>query len=384
MLLCLFDKFKGTLTSLQANALGCECASPLGWQCSAVELTDGGDGFVQALTHAAGGKLVSVPCHDPLFRPIHAPVGVVFSGNKQSQAETKPRVVLEMATASGLLRLSVDERNPLRATTKGTGELILAALEFTPQEVLLGIGGSATNDLGLGALEALGLQAFDEAGNLVTPLVPQAFSRVARFNGNAVPPLGLLKIACDVTNPLLGPNGCTRVFGGQKGLKPQDFDDVERLLHRLAVLLLQTTGKSQSLLNAAGSGAAGGIGFGLTLFGATLVPGFETVARWINLDEKLHQAKVILTGEGCFDFSSLSGKGPAELLRRAASQNPNATLMLIAGKLEPGAVEALQHELKRPILARSLIPFNEEKLPTAEETERLFKHHSTELFRELQ
>lgn len=375
-LLCILDKFKSTLTAQQAGTVVSLAAVKLGARAEHLSLTDGGEGFVEILTNARQGRLVEFPVCDPLLRPHKAPLGLI---NEDSGV---PSVVLEMATTSGLQWLESHERNPFKTTTRGTGELLREALFLEPAEILLGIGGSATNDLGLGALEALGLEAYDEHVNRITPLKPMLFPRVKHLRVDRVPDLAKLQIACDVTNPLLGERGCTRVFGPQKGLQSQDMPQAEQELERMAKLLLRATRQEDWLLQFPGSGAAGGLGFGLSLFGATLVPGFKTVARWIKLDAKLQTAQVVLTGEGCFDRSSLAGKGPAEVLRRAA-QNPSAILMCLSGKIEPGVIEQLEKELGRTIYSRSLIPFEQEEIPSLKETVQLIQIRLEELLAEL-
>jgi glycerate kinase len=197
--------------------------------------------------------------------------------------------------------------------------MLSAAAKAGVQAILLGVGGSATHDLGLGALGALGLRFEGEGGAGLAPLVPADWPSLRRITGRieGLPPVLL---ACDVDNPLLGPRGALSVYGPQKGLDPSLAEGLEKETARVAGMLLGYFGKPASLLGHPGAGAAGGIAFGLMAgLGATLLPGFELVASWIDLDRRLREADIVLTGEGRFDDSSLSGKGPGAVARRALS-----------------------------------------------------------------
>ena len=213
---------------------------------------------------------------------------------------------------------SPDQRDPWQTTTVGTGELIRAAADLGAAAILLGVGGSATNDLGLGALGALGLDLLDRHDQKISPPIPARWSQIARLAGAAPKSLPPIRIACDVTNPLLGPNGAAAIYGPQKGLRPEDFKRLDHECARLALMLCAHCGQPDSLLDTPGTGAAGGISFGLmTAAHAKLLPGFDLVSAWLDLERRLASADLVITGEGRFDESSLSGKGPGAVAARA-------------------------------------------------------------------
>jgi glycerate kinase len=219
-----------------------------------------------------------------------------------------------MAAVNVLAQVPAAQRDVWRSSSRGTGELLAAAAAQGAGAVLLGVGGSATSDLGLGALAALGLRFVTADGQLLDPPLPADWARVARIEGQ-LRPLPPLRIACDVRNPLLGPMGAAAVYGPQKGLLPADLPHLEQQAERLAQLLCAHVGADEASLSAPGAGAAGGIAFGLAVAaGARLVPGFELVAEWLELERRRASADWVLTGEGRFDATSLSGKGPGALL----------------------------------------------------------------------
>jgi glycerate kinase len=248
-----------------------------------------------------------------------------------------------MATASGLALLPPDQRDLWHTTTVGTGELIrLAAARPGVTAILLGVGGSATNDLGLGALTALGLTFHSADDTPVSPPIPAHWPRVTHLTGclslsrpqtpspASIPsrpvssdsfpndPLPPIRIACDVNNPLLGPRGAAATFGPQKGLRPADLARLDHECARLAHLLCAHTGRPGSLMDLPGAGAAGGISFGLmAATDAKLLPGFDLVSAWLDLERKLAAADLVITGEGSFDDTSLTGKGPGAVAARA-------------------------------------------------------------------
>jgi glycerate kinase len=256
--------------------------------------------------------------------------------------------VLEMAAASGLSLLAPEMRDPLQASSVGTGQLILAAARGGVRTILLGVGGSATHDLGLGAMGALGIGFATASGSRVTAPVPADWPRITGIVGGIPESIPPILIACDVDNPLLGPQGALAVYGPQKGLRPGDAAGLEAESGRIASLVCRHFGRPGSLAAERGAGAAGGMAFGLMAgAGARLLPGFDLVASWLDLDARLSAADVIVTGEGRFDESSLNGKGPGSVVRRA----------LALGK--PVHVFAGQVSLQRPIdglTAHSITP----------------------------
>ena len=323
------DKFKDSLTAAQACeaiAAGVRRAQPA-WVVDSCPLTDGGEGFARILTGAAQGEWVTCRVAGPRGEPVEAGFGVVETA--KLPAEVLRRLgyagggrlaVIEMAAASGLALLSADERDVWQAHTGGTGELIAEAAARGVDGILLGVGGSATHDLGLGALTALGLGLFDADGWRVANPAPVAWDRVASVRASGLRALPPIWIACDVTNPLLGPGGAATVYAPQKGLRPELLAKLETESARLAGLLCASCGADGSLAETPGAGAAGGIAFGLMVAtGARLVPGFELVSDWLRIEERLKPADLVITGEGRFDDSSLQGKGPGSLVRAACA-----------------------------------------------------------------
>ena len=347
-----FDKFKGSLTAAEA------CAAVAGalrdrhpdWVIDSCPLADGGDGFAEILTRAAGGTLHHLTVGGPRGEKVSAQFGLVPAARVPPAA--RPLIglapptgagdiaVLELAQASGLARLAPLQRDPWLTSTGGIGELIQAAASRGVQAIILGVGGSATNDLGLGALEALGLKFFAESGERLSPPTPATWAGVARIGGHVhtLPPLW---VACDVDNPLLGRHGAATVFGPQKGLRAEDLRRLEHLSARVAMMLGARCRQPDSLMDLACTGAAGGTAFGLRCAaGARLVPGSALVAAWLNLDARIAASDVILTGEGCFDAGSLAGKGPGMVVSRALAAGKAVSIFAGANQaasLPPGA-----------------------------------------------
>jgi len=210
--------------------------------------------------------------------------------------------------------------------------LIREAVREGASAILLGIGGSATNDIGLGALEVLGLR-FSGPKGAVTDIAPAKWPDVNAVNGSLMKMPRIL-IACDVLNPLLGPDGAAAIYGPQKGLRPQDLSRMQAGMARMARLLCAFAGEKDTVIEEVCGGAAGGIGFGFRVVaGATYVPGFELVSRWLRLKEKVRSADVVITGEGRFDASSLQGKGPGSLCRWAMEAGKPS--WVFAGQIAP-------------------------------------------------
>ena len=241
-----------------------------------------------------------------------------------------------MASVAGLEQVPASQRHPGHCTTRGVGELIRIAVAEEADAILLGIGGSATSDLGLGALEALGLR-FCASGQIT----PAQWNAVEEIKGSlelAAPPI---YIACDVDNPLLGARGAAAVYGPQKGLAFKDIEAFDDASARVAKLLCRFFKQPESRLKVPGSGAAGGIGFGLNVaFDSEYVPGFELVTAWLDLARKIQDADLVLTGEGKFDQSSLAGKGPYALL--AAAYSSDTPAILLAGLAEEDAAQTVR------------------------------------------
>ncbi|NDA26672.1 MAG: hypothetical protein EBZ05_07520 [Verrucomicrobia bacterium] len=190
--------------------------------------------------------------------------------------------MVDMASASGLALLSVEERNPWKTTSRGTGELLVAAANKGADLLLLGIGGSGTCDLGLGCLQAMGLRAWSRAGKELKTLTPDQWDAVDQLTFDSLSVLPKIRVACDVVNPLLGERGAVRVYGPQKGLLSRDLEKFESITAKMARRLLQLSGRGAEFLEIPGTGAAGGLGFGLMVVaGAELVPGSDLVSAWL-------------------------------------------------------------------------------------------------------
>ena len=336
-----FDKFKDALTAdavceAVANALH---ASHSDWQLDLCPLTDGGEGFCETLTDAACGRLEFLPVAGPRGGSVNAPLGQVrgdrLSPAVLTQLGLQPEntlAVVGLASASGLELLPAAQRDPWQTSSVGTGELLRTAATTGASAILLGVGGSATNDLGLGALAALGFKFLDAAGAVIAPPVPSTWDRIQRIDRSGSVALPPVFIACDVTNPLLGLQGATATFGPQKGLPSADLPELEARTARLAASLCQACDQPISLTESPGAGAAGGLAFGLmTACGAKLVPGFALVSDWLKLPARLVAADLVLTGEGRFDATSLRGKGPGSLVREA--QRLGKPVHVFAGSL---------------------------------------------------
>jgi len=320
-----FDKFKDALSATQACRSAAEAlrrARPE-WILDECPIADGGEGFTAILTAAAGGELRSLAVRGPRGGEFPAAFGMVSAARLTAPARarlglvgTETIAVTDMSAASGLALLSPQERDVWQADSTGTGQLLRAAAAAGARAVVLGIGGSATSDLGLGALTAFGLELRDARDELLPP-APAAWRRVASLSGT-MQSAPRIRIACDVTNPLLGPSGAAAVYGPQKGLAANEVRALDDVSATMARLLCEKFGEPASTMNAPGAGAAGGLGFGLTVaLGAVMLPGFELVTEWLDLDARIAAADIVITGEGRFDDSSLSGKGPGGIAGRA-------------------------------------------------------------------
>jgi glycerate kinase len=302
------DKFKGSLSAAEAAAAiaeGIRMIDPSA-ELDLCPIADGGEGFMESLTTALGGEWVTCPAVDALDRPIESRFGLA------ERAEGRV-AILEMAETAGIWRIAPEERNPLMATTRGVGMQMLHAVnEYSVDQIVLGLGGSATNDGGSGMAAALGVGFLDGERKKLDPK-PSNLGRVRGLDLKSLPGLPEIIAACDVDNPLLGPNGATAIFSAQKGATDEMKHELERSLEHLSRLVGR-----EELANMAGAGAAGGLGFGLLCFaGARLVSGFDLLANLLELKSRIIAADHVVTGEGSIDYQSLSGKGPVALARLA-------------------------------------------------------------------
>ncbi len=329
------DKFKG---SLGAAAVAAAIAEGLREVLPAAEIVclpvaDGGEGTAEAI----GGEEQECTVCDPLGRAVTA----------RYRVAAERVAVLEMSQASGLWRLRPNEHHPLAASTFGTGQMLLAAIGLGVEKIIIGLGGSATNDGGSGLARALGFRLLDAKGAEIGERVPglARLQRIEAPRGLKLPPM---TAAADVRNPLLGERGATRVFGPQKGVTPEQTATLERALERLADVAAETFGRD--FRATPGAGAAGGLGFGLMTFcGATVRPGFEIVAEQIGLREAIRAADIVITGEGRLDAQTAEGKAPAGVaaMARAAGKR----VFAIVGTVEDiaaGSVFDAVYEVARP------------------------------------
>ena len=319
------DSLKGSLASMEAGnaAKGGILRVYPEAEVFVRPLADGGEGTVDALTEGLGGRIRTISVSDPLGRPLQADYGILTS-----PGQGEPLAVIEMAAASGLPLLAAAERNPLRTTTYGVGELILDAIRQGCRRFLIGIGGSATNDGGLGMLSALGYQFLKEDG---TPVSPGAA-------GSVLPELSAcsFRIACDVTNPLCGPNGCSAVYGPQKGASREDIVNMDRWMQAYAVLTARQFPHADPTVP--GTGAAGGLGFAfLSYMNAVLEPGASIVLEETSLESFIQDSDIVITGEGRLDGQTAMGKAPIAVARLAKKYGK--PVFAFSGCVTPDAIQ---------------------------------------------
>ncbi len=316
------DSFKGSLSSVEV----CECISEalkkVNINTVTCPLADGGEGTVDAFRSALKCKTIITTVHDPLMRKISAQYVIA-----------EETAIIEMATASGIMLLKENELNPRITSTYGTGELICDAVEKGCKKIIIGIGGSATNDGGKGCLEALGAVFADKnaeplkpGGESLKELETIDLSRFEKASDYAE-----LIIACDVTSPLFGENGATKVFARQKGANDIQIESLENALIHFGKKTEELLGKDYSTLS--GTGAAGGLGFALVAFcGGKLTSGFDAISNALSLEDKINHCDLVITGEGKTDNSTLLGKLPVSVAR--LSKKHNKPCILLSGDIE--------------------------------------------------
>ena len=330
------DSFKESLSSIaaaEAMAQGVKAASPQA-RIDCLPMADGGEGTVQALVWATKGTYCKELVHDPLGRPVEATFGLLGSGHC---------AVIEMAAASGLALVPADKRNPLLTSTRGTGELILAAMKAGVTRIILGIGGSATVDGGTGMARALGVRFLDANGNELPPGGGSLVELSTIDTSGLDPRIRTVQIdvACDVNNPLTGPRGAAHIFGPQKGATPAMVEQLEQGLTRLGQIMAQQLGEDViRIIKTPGSGAAGGLGAALMAFlNGRLTSGIDLVIDAVRLADRLAGADLCLTGEGKLDHQSASGKAVMGVGRLAKSMN--VPVIVLAGTIGSGAEQVL-------------------------------------------
>ncbi len=369
------DSFKGSLSTLEAGEAvmrGVRAVYPDA-SVSVVPLADGGEGTVDAIISATGGRLVTATVTGPLGKPTVATYGIL---------PDEKTAVIEIASAAGLTLVPTRSRNPLYTTTFGVGELILHAIEGGCRKFIIGLGGSATNDGGAGMLAALGVELLDKKG-LRIKLGASGLYDLAEIRTHGMPRVlekCRFTVASDVTNPLCGKLGASAVFGPQKGATDMTVADMDRALGRFARLTREIHPAADP--DSSGAGAAGGLGFAfLSYLGAKMKSGISVVTEATGLAEKIKTADVVVTGEGRLDGQSVMGKAPIGVAKLAKKHGK--TVIAIAGSLTDDAplchkygIDAIFPILRAPCsLAEAMNPevAKENVSATAEEIFRLIK-----------
>ena len=324
------DSLKGSLSSMEAgHAIEQGIRNVLPETKVLVKpLADGGEGTTEALVEGLGGDMVQVQVHGPLETPVNAAYGVIRESNT---------AIMEMAAAAGIILVGKDKR-PLDATTYGVGEMIRDAITRGCREFIIGIGGSATNDGGIGMLTALGYEFLDAEGK-PAGIGAGALYKVAKICDYKVMPELKdchFRIACDVTNPLCGENGSTYIYGPQKGVTVELRDELDHAMGAYAQVVKAYNGTDYA--KTPGAGAAGGLGFAfLSFLSGELLPGIELVLNAVEMDKAMEGADLVFTGEGRLDYQTAMGKAPVGIAKMAKKHG--AKVIALAGAVIEGAQE---------------------------------------------
>lgn len=319
------DSFKGSLTSIQAAQAIENGIKRVEKEAEVVikPLADGGEGTVDALVDGMDGVMEFVKVTGPAERPVLAKYGIIRQAKAESK-EGKDRdgnrntAIMEMSQAAGITQVTDKERNPLYTTTYGVGQMIVDAIQKGCRRFIMGIGGSATNDGGVGMLQALGYDFLDKDGNQIKHGAIGLKDLVQIKDNKVIPELKDCEfhIACDVTNPLCGEEGCSAIFGPQKGATKQMVQDMDQWLADYAKIAKQSFTKADA--NKPGTGAAGGLGFAfLTFTNAALKSGVDLILHETKLEEEIKDADIVITGEGCLDAQTAMGKAPIGVAKLA-------------------------------------------------------------------
>lgn len=332
------DSFKESMTSLEAcNAMekGIKKIIPHA-ECIKVPMADGGEGTVEALVNATNGYIKKLTVHDPLGRKIEAEYGILGNGKT---------AVIEMAKASGIELIKREERNPLITTTYGTGEIIKHAIESGISNIIIGIGGSATNDGGAGMLQALGVKLLDNKGKEIKygGGFLGAIQSIDISNIHSSLENVSIEVACDVNNPFIGENGASYIFGPQKGANKYMIKELDNNLYHFSEKIKEFIGKDIAYVS--GAGAAGGLGGALLAFlNAELKSGIELIIKYTNLEEKIKGSDYVFTGEGAIDSQTIFGKTPYGVAKKAKIYN--VPTIAFAGKVGKGLEKLYDEGIK--------------------------------------
>jgi len=312
------QSFKGSLTAKEATNIILDSAKSVfpNAELIGLPIADGGDGTLETIIDATNGELINSNVKGPDNRIVEASWGLFNSEKNEKTA------IIEMARASGLAMLDPNNLDPFNSTTFGTGELIINAVKNGAKKIILGIGGSATNDCGIGVAKAVGIKFLDSKKNEINNNVAN-FSKIREINlNNFNPELKNIKfeVACDVTNTLCGIEGASYIYGPQKGASIDDIKILDKNLLHIGNLIEKEL--NLNVLNLKGGGAAGGLGAGMVaFFGATLRPGVDIIFDTLNVEEKIKDADLIITGEGQFDISSTYNKAPTAIAKLGKKYN---------------------------------------------------------------
>lgn len=358
------DSFKESLTALEAaQAIENGMRKVLSEaDFVKIPMADGGEGTVQSLVDATEGSIITKTVTGPLGEPVEAFFGI--SGDKKT-------AVIEMAAASGLHLVPIEKRNPLITTTRGTGELIIAALEYGIEHIIIGIGGSATNDGGAGMAKALGIKMLDPAGKEIDE-GGGALAEIAAINTDAIDPRLAsvrIEVACDVDNPLTGPRGASAIFGPQKGATPEMVQQLDANLSHYADMIRKEVGTDIEHIE--GAGAAGGLGGGLMAFlSAELKSGVDIVLEATKLEDQLQDADFVITGEGKIDGQTVFGKTPIGVAKTAKKHS--IPVIAIAGSLGSDSHKVHEHGIDAVFsIVPGIVPLSEAFKNASVNVERL-------------
>lgn len=340
------DSLKGSLSSLEAGNAIKESINEVisGADVEVHPLADGGEGTVEALTLGMGGTIETIPVKGPLGEKVHASYGII---------PQRQLAIIEMAAAAGITLIATEERNPLHTTTYGVGEMIKDAISKGCRHFIIGIGGSATNDGGAGMLQALGYALLDKDNQEIS-LGAQGLADLKSISTDKV--IEELKecdfkIACDVTNPLCGAQGCSSIFGPQKGADEDMITKMDTWLSNYATLATSVSEKADATIE--GTGAAGGLGFAFLAFtNATLEPGIDIILSEINIEKAISEADLVVTGEGRLDGQTVMGKAPIGVAKLAKKYGKK--VVAFSGSVTEDAILCNQHGIDAffPIVRR--------------------------------
>lgn len=346
------DSLKGSLSSLEAGR-AIEAGIKNAYEDAEVcvrPLADGGEGTVEALTCGMGGTLETISVTGPLGTKVDCQYGILNDG---------VTAIMEMSAAAGITLVTAEERNPLKTTTYGVGEMIVDAIKKGCRRFIVGIGGSATNDGGVGMLQALGYDFLDADGNAI-PFGAGGLEKLAKISAeHVIPELSecTFKIACDVTNPLCGPLGASAIYGPQKGATPDMIRDMDDWLAKYAELAKTVNPKADAEIP--GTGAAGGLGFAFSVFtNAVLESGISIVLEETRLEDYVKDADIVITGEGRLDGQTVMGKAPIGVAKTA--KKFDKTVLAFSGCVTEDAVACNEHGIDAffPIL-RGVVSLDE-------------------------